>query len=125
MGILETGRPGWKGSLALLAKMALSATLMAFLFSRVPVRSLAGSLRQADWRWLGLAFSVLLASNVLGAYQWWRLLGAVGTRIPFWKVCTYYHVGLFFNNFLPAGIGGDIARVVDASRYGPTRGAAI
>ena len=36
-------------------------------------------------------------------------------------MCAYYHVGLFFNNFLPANIGGDIARVLDASRYGPNR----
>ena len=50
---------------------------------------------------------------------------AVEIRIPFWKVCAYYHVGLFFNNFLPANIGGDIARVLDASRYGPTRAAAL
>ena len=45
--------------------------------------------------------------------------------VPFWKVCSYYHVGLFFNNFLPANIGGDIARVLDASRYGPNRTAAF
>ena len=38
-------------------------------------------------------------------------------RIPFWKTWAYYHVGLFFNNFLPANIGGDIARVMDASRH--------
>ena len=46
-------------------------------------------------------------------------------RIPFWKVCSYYHVGLFFNNFLPANIGGDIARVVDASRYGTSKATAF
>jgi uncharacterized membrane protein YbhN (UPF0104 family) len=34
-------------------------------------------------------------------------------------------VGLFFNNFLPANIGGDLARIADASRYGPTRTAAL
>jgi len=61
---------------------------------------------------------VMLASNVLGAFQWNRLLATVGIRIPFWKVVAYYHVGLFFNNFLPANVGGDFARVVDASRSG-------
>jgi len=34
-------------------------------------------------------------------------------------------VGLFFNNFLPANIGGDIARVMDAGRHGPTRATAF
>ncbi len=105
--------------------MAFSTALMVFLFSRVPLRSLESALAHADWSWLGLAGFLLAASYVLGAFQWSRLLNAVGARIPFWKVCSYYFVGLFFNNFLPANIGGDIARVVDASRHGPTRGAVI
>ena len=44
------------------------------------------------------AGALLLASDVLGSFQWSRLLLATGTRIPFWKVCAYFHVGLFFNN---------------------------
>jgi hypothetical protein len=67
----------------------------------------------------------MLASNLLGSYQWWRLLRVADIRIPLWKACAYYHIGLFFNNFLPANIGGDIARIADSSRYGPTTGAAV
>jgi hypothetical protein len=125
MGLLDGGRPGWKGVVVLVAKLAASAGLMTFLFSHIPRTDLSATLRAADRNWLVGAFVLLLLSNVLGSYQWERLLAAVDIRIPFWKVCSYYHVGLFFNNFLPAGIGGDIARVVDASRHGPTRAAAI
>jgi uncharacterized protein (TIRG00374 family) len=123
--MLEGGRPGWRSVAAILAKLALSAGLMAFLISRIPFPEVRATLRTADQGWLVAAWVLLLLSNLLGSYQWERLLAAAGIRIPFWKVVAYYHVGLFFNNFLPAGIGGDIARVVDASRYGPTRGAAI
>src|SRR2546428_10057058 len=87
MGLFDTSRPTWKGSVALLAKMALSAALMVFLFSRVPMRSLESALEAADWRWLGLAGILLAASHVLGAFQWSRLLNAAETRIPFWKAC--------------------------------------
>jgi len=109
----------------LILKIAFSAALMAFVVSRISLDKLGESLRSADPRWLIAACALLLASNVLGSFQWSRLLLATGARIPFWKVCAYYHVGLFFNNFLPANVGGDIARVMDTSRYGPTRGAAI
>jgi uncharacterized protein (TIRG00374 family) len=119
------GRPSWKSIAAILAKLALSVALMTFLFSRIPLGELKQSLIHANRRWLAIAAAVLFGSNVLGSWQWGRLLAAAGIRIPFWKVCSYYHVGLFFNNFLPAGIGGDIVRVVDASRHGPTRGAAV
>ena len=125
VGILGGGRPGWKTGMALLAKLGLSATLMAFLISRIPFGTVTESLARADRGWLAAAAVLMLLSNLLGSYQWARLLAAVETRIPLWKVCAYYHVGLFFNNFLPANIAGDVARVADASRHGPTRGAAI
>ena len=119
------GRPGWRGALLLAAKVVFSLGLMAFLFARIPLADVGAAVRTADPHWLGAAAGLLLASNVLGAYQWQWLLRTVEIRIPFWKVLSYYHVGLFFNNFLPANVGGDLARVLDASRYGSSRAAAF
>ena len=119
------GRPGWRGTLLLAAKVIFSLGLMVFLFSRIPLAELGATLRGASPGWLLAAAGLLLASNVLGTWQWQWLLRAVEIRIPFWKVLSYYHVGLFFNNFLPANVGGDFARVLDAARYGPGRAAAF
>ncbi len=119
------GGPGLRGALLIALKIGFSIGLMAFLFARIPLASVGAALRSARPEWLAAAWGLLLLSNLLGSFQWGRLLSAVDIRIPFWKVCAYYHVGLFFNNFLPANIGGDIARVADASRYGTTRAAAI
>lgn len=120
-------RPGtaWRGVATGIAKVVLSLALMAFVISRVPLARVLEIVERARVEWLVAAWLLLLLSNVLGAYQWNRLLQAVGIRIPFWKVCAYYHVGLFFNNFLPANIGGDIARVLDASRHQTSRAAAF
>ena len=52
------------------------------------------------------ACGLLVLSNLIGAYQWWRLLLAVEIRIPLWKACAYSHVGLFFNNFFEGLFGG-------------------
>jgi hypothetical protein len=120
-GSLPRGRT-W---LLLGAKMVLSLGLMAFLVARIPLAHLGETVRAASPRGLALAAALLFASNLLGSWQWGRLLRAVGIRIPFWKVCAYYHVGLFFNNFLPANLGGDIARVLDASRHANGRAAAV
>ena len=109
----------------LLAKVGLSAGLMVWLFQRIPAASVGEALRHARGEWLVAAALLLSFSNVIGSYQWHRLLGVIGIRIPFWTTFAYYHVGLFFNNFLPANIGGDIARVMDAARHGPTRTAAF
>ena len=121
----EDGKFSTKHALLIGAKALVSAGLLAFLFARIPLDQFANAARDVRPEWLVAAGLLLLGSNLLGAWQWSRLLQVVDIRIPFWKVCAYYHVGLFFNNFLPAGIGGDIARVADASRHGPTKTAAL
>ena len=118
-------RIGGRAVLLLALKMVLSAVLLFVLIRRMPAGEISAALRAANPVWLAAAAGLLLVSNVLGSYQWARLLRAVDIQIPFWKVLAYYHVGLFFNNFLPANVGGDIARVVDASRYASTRTAAV
>ncbi len=118
-------RPSQRTIAIIVAKLALSVALMAVLIARIPLASVAESLRSARPEWLAGACALLLLSNLIGAYQLWRLLLAVEIRIPLWKACAYYHIGLFFNNFLPANIGGDLARIADASRHGPTRAAAV
>ena len=118
-------RPSGKAMALIAAKIAFSVGLMAILIARIPLSSVGESLRAARPEWLAAAFGLLLFSNLVGAYQWSRLLQGVGIRIPLWRVCAYYHVGLFFNNFLPANIGGDLSRVADASRHGETRAAAV
>jgi len=124
-GVPVAARSRLPSSVLIAGKVLFSLGLFAFLFTRMPVASVASTLRSADPVLLAAAFGVLFLSNVLGAWQWARLLEAVGIRIPFLKVLAYYYVGLFFNNFLPANIGGDIARIMQASRYAETRAAAV
>jgi len=119
------GKPSGRAALLLGGKVVISLALFAWLFHRVQWSNIVATIEHARWEWLGAAFLLLILSNVLGSYQWNRLMRAVGIQIPFWKVCSYYHVGLFFNNFLPANVGGDLARIFDASRAGHTRTTAL
>ena len=121
----EDGKLGPRHLALIGVKALVSVGLLVFLFARTPLDQFANAARGVQAEWLVGAGLLLFASNLLGTWQWSRLLHVVDIRIPFWKVATYYHVGLFFNNFLPAGIGGDIARVADASRHGPTKTAAL
>ena len=105
-----------KTALLLGAKIVASLALFVFLYRRVDWVNAETTIAHARIEWLLAAFGVLFVSNIGGAAQWNRLLRAAGIEIPFWKVVAYYHVGLFFNNFLPANVGGDFARVLDASR---------
>jgi hypothetical protein len=55
---------------------------------------------------------------VAGWLQWHVLLRSSGVTLPPGRSFRFYFVGLFFNNFLPANIGGDAVKVYDVSRLG-------
>jgi uncharacterized protein (TIRG00374 family) len=99
-------------------KIAVSAGLLAFILHKISVKDLVALVRSADAVWMAVAVGVFLLSNVVGGYQWHALLAASGVRIPAHRTIRFYFVGLFFNNFLPASIGGDAIKVYDVSRIG-------
>ena len=111
--------------LLLLAKVLVSLALFGWLFGRLQWSAIGPALGHADRRWVAAAATLLFASHLVASYQWGRLLRAAGIELPFWKVAAYYHVGLFFNNFLPANVGGDFARTLDAARAGTSRATAL
>lgn len=118
-------RPSAKTLLLFAAKIAISVLLVWGISKKVGWSQVAEAIRHARPEWFAAAVGVMFASNLMGAYQWNRLLRGAGITLPFWKTVAYYHVGLFFNNFTPANVGGDFARVLDASRAGHSRATAF
>lgn len=118
-------RKSWVKWLLLTLKILLSAALLAWALSRVHPDQLWERLTSIAPLWLVLAVATFALSNVLGAVQWARLLDMAGARLPFRKVLSFYWVGLFFSNLLPANVGGDVVRVVDVSRSTGSRRAAV
>ncbi len=102
----------------LAVKLVISAGLLGFLFGKIPVADMLDLVRTLDRGVAAAAVGILLTSNVLGAMQWHLLLGASGVTLPFHRSFRIYFVGLFFNNFLPANIGGDAVKIYDITRIG-------
>jgi uncharacterized protein (TIRG00374 family) len=99
-------------------KIAVSASLMAFLFHKVPAHEIMALVRRADRRLLAGATVLFMLSNVAGWLQWHVLLRSGGVNLPAGRTFRFYFIGLFFNNFLPANIGGDAVKVYDLAREG-------
>lgn len=106
-------------------KVLVSVALFVWAFQKVSWESIGPALGHANPAWVVAAVLLLVVSHLLASYQWSRLLSTAGVRLPFWKVAAYYHVGLFFNNFLPANVGGDLARTLDVARAGVSRSTAL
>jgi len=103
--------------LLMVVKVGLSLALFAYVVAKVSPGNVWAVVRRANPVYLWAAAALFFFSNLVGSWLWARLLRAQGVQIPYRKAAAYYFVGLFFNNFLPSNIGGDIARISDASKH--------
>lgn len=100
----------------LLLKIIISSALVIFLLLKLGAREIGFHFFSANIWWITLAIIMFSISNLLGSIQWFWLMKSVDIRISLPQAISYYHVGLFFNNFLIGNIGGDAIRIYDSSR---------
>jgi len=96
------------------ARIVVSAGLLAWVLSRVGLADLAAMMRGADPGLLALAAGISVVGVVVRAWRWQVLLRAVGARVPFRRLVYLNFVGQFFSSFLPTGFAGDVVRVLEA-----------
>ena len=99
-------------------KIVVSLGLIIFLVVKISPGRLATQLRQVDPFYIAAAIAVFFLSSLLGSVQWHLLLRAGGISLPYRTTFRLYFVGLFFNNFLPANVGGDAVKIFDVARVG-------
>ena len=97
-------------------KLAVSGALLALLFSRIDVAKLWASARQARLSWLAIALGLYALTTLASVWRWSLLLDAQDVPVPFTALFGSFSVALFFNNFLPSNIGGDVVRIADTAR---------
>lgn len=98
-----------------LVKLAVSAGLIALLFSRIDAGRLWTMARTAAPLWLLAALVLYLVMILTSAWRWGLLLKAQGIMLRFRTLTSSFLVATFFNNFLPSNIGGDVIRIRDTA----------
>ncbi|MCB0211528.1 MAG: flippase-like domain-containing protein [Anaerolineae bacterium] len=111
-----------KDKLITAVKAAISLGLMAYLFYRFlsdpqDRAILFETLTTANYGYLLLALILYVVAVITNALKWYILLRAQGIPVPLKAVTNYTFVGFFFNNFLPANVGGDVMRGFGLARY--------
>jgi uncharacterized protein (TIRG00374 family) len=100
-------------------KVAVSLGLIAYLLSRVGMDKLAEVTSSASANYLYVLFALLLyfGAITVGSVKWQILLKAQGISVPLGTLLSFTFVGLFFGNFLPTNVGGDLVRGYDLARH--------
>lgn len=105
--------PGW---VIPATKALFSAGLLWLLFSRIDVGRFLAVAGQSSLPWLGAALFSYAVVVLGSSWRWHRLLVIQRVPIRLSTVTASFLVSLFFNNFLPSNIGGDVMRVRDTAR---------
>jgi uncharacterized membrane protein YbhN (UPF0104 family) len=105
-----------RSRLLLVLKLLLTAVLLWLLVTRISLGRALELLGEAKLLPMVGALAIFILSVVAGAWQWGRLLKAMGIALGGRKLLELYWVGLFFNNFMPGNLGGDVVKVLDLSR---------
>lgn len=95
-----------------LLKMAVSAGLLAWLFSRVDPQVLKQTLASFRPATLALALALTLTGTALAAFRWWLLLPE--TRYAY--LLRYSFIGQFYAFLLPGQIAGEAVKAWRISR---------
>ncbi len=109
----------WKRWFGALARVAVAALILVWLFSRIPAaevgRTLAGA---APW-WVGMAVLAALGSQWLIAERLRRLVEGLGSSVPTLALFQINLAAVFYGLLLPAGnVTGVLARFHQISRRG-------
>lgn len=97
-------------------KIAVSSLLLWLVIRRFSWQDLAGELAATRPERLILPFGIVLASNLLGAWQWGILVRASGLVVSQGRVLALYFAGLFFNNLWIGNLGGDVYKILKLGR---------
>ena len=88
-------------------KIVISILLIYFIFTKIKPEEIGQVLGEAHWGLLFIALLLVAASKALAALRleaYFHQIGALISRLDNLKL---YLLGMFYNLFLPGGIGGD------------------
>jgi glycosyltransferase 2 family protein len=124
----DTGDKSGRGRRKLLLnllKVLISAGLIYWILLGTELSEILAALREATFGLLIVAFSLHLLGFTISAVRWRLLLHSRGTDASIRFLVESYIVGMFFNNFLPSTIGGDVYRTYDSWRLGQSKSSAL
>jgi uncharacterized protein (TIRG00374 family) len=96
-------------------RLIISAGLLIYLLYYVGIQAIVGEfnniLANSGIIYILYALLVSVLAVVIMSMRWHVILNGYGFDTSWSKLFRYYLIGMFFNNFLPSTIGGDVVRV--------------
>ncbi|NVN18856.1 flippase-like domain-containing protein [Muricauda sp. HICW] len=88
-------------------KIIISAVLIYFIFTKIELKDVLQTLKKGDPLYLFLALLFFVLSKILSALRTNLYFHQIGAKVSQLSNLKLYLLGMFYNLFLPGGIGGD------------------
>lgn len=100
-----------KKILLTLVQLGVTSALLWYVFHDANQRQqMKVALAAADYRWVGAAILAYVIVEIAAAIRWQILLRVQKIRLNFPRLSGLFLIGMFYNQFLPGGTGGDIIK---------------
>jgi uncharacterized protein (TIRG00374 family) len=93
----------------------VSAALLYFVLRSIDLPSFWERVKGMNPAWILLALVAYALTQSIGVWRWNRLLRAQHIEVEPRRLTESIWVSMFFNNFLPSNIGGDVVRIADTA----------
>src|SRR5690606_20217410 len=97
-------------------KIAISLGLIILVFRQLNWEQIRLTLGQANPFYFGLAVILFVVSQFISVFRFNLFIRKVGVRIRFKTNLQLYLLGMFYNFFLPGGVGGDAYKAFALSK---------
>jgi uncharacterized protein (TIRG00374 family) len=100
-----------KKILLTILQLAVTGGLLYWVFHDRAVRAAMGlAMRDADYRWIAAAILAYIIVEFAAVVRWKILLKVQGIDLSNARIVGLFFIGMFYNQFLPGGTGGDIVK---------------
>ncbi|HAH37468.1 MAG TPA: TIGR00374 family protein [Algoriphagus sp.] len=97
----------YKNQLKTILKLILTGLALYLVFRKIDTAQLFEILKTIQWIWLVPAVILFVLSKVATAVRLNQYFKNISLQLSEWKNWKLYLIGMFYNLFLPGGIGGD------------------
>jgi len=91
----------------LVLKIFISGAALLWVFSKIDLEETKKLMFSVEWGWLGLAILFFNASKVVSAFRLNNFFRDLGFHLSEKTNLRLNYIGMFYNLFLPGGVGGD------------------
>lgn len=104
-------KPNLKKQLTASLKILVSLFLIWLVFNQMDWSQIGKLIKDVNPFFFGLSFLMFLASQLVSVFRFDLFIRKIGIRMSLAVNIRLYLIGMFYNFFLPGGVGGDAYKV--------------